>query len=140
MVKTEQLVFGNWTGTSVVASAASVTYGSMWQYQRFCSYSYQYVGMDYDTAVSCANTLASFLTRSTTMYIWSSTAGTMGDWIARSGGSQLMSKISVVHADGKMWTVTVDVNELDTIMSKTQTTPSWTAEDNRQYDYQGSNS
>ena len=51
-----------------------------------------------------------------------------------------MSKISVVHADGKMWTVTVDVNELDTIMSKTQTTPSWTNEDNRQYDYQGSNS
>ena len=51
VTKEENLIFGTWVGTTVVASAASRTYGSMWQYQRKCSYSYMYVGMDYATAL-----------------------------------------------------------------------------------------
>ena len=53
----------------------------------------------------------------------------MGDWVKRTGGQMLMTRISVIHTDGKMWSVTVDVDETDTIMSKSQITPSWTAED-----------
>ena len=136
VIKDENLIFGTWTGTSVVASAASVTYGTMWKYQRKCTYSYMYVGMDYDTALDCANTLATYYTRNTSHYTWVQTAGQMGDWVKRTGGQMLMTRISVIHTDGKMWSVTVDVDETDTIMSKSQITPSWTAEDQRKYDYE----
>lgn len=140
VTKEENLILGTWVGTTVVASAASKTYGSMWQYQRTCSYSYMYVGMDYDTALQCADTLAAFLTRDTNYYEWNSTAGELGDWVKHTGGKQLMSKIAVMHTEGKMWSVTVDVHEIDIIMSKTQTTPSWYVEDLRKYDYEDNES
>ena len=127
-------VLGSWTGTTVVASAASVTYGAMWRYSRFATKHYKYVGMDYATAQQCADAMVQKYTRSTRLYQWSPIAGEMGDWLNLDGGQTLMAIVSIILVDGKMYDVDIIVDEHDEKWSKKEQTFSWSIEDNRDYD------
>lgn len=133
--KTHERVFGTWTGTTVVASAASVTYGFMWKHVRRATMSYRYVGMDETTAKACAAAMTAKYTRTTRAYVWNPTGGEMGDWTENDGGSVLMAKVSVVRAgDGGPYDVEIDVDETDEKWQKKRAAVSWTLEDARDYD------
>lgn len=135
ITKDRQRVLGSWTGTTVVASGASVTYGSMWRSTRTATMTYRYVGMTQDAANACASDMAEYWTRSTTVSTWDGTAGDMGDWLTVNGGYVLMASISVVKSgDGKMYEVEIEVNERDEKWSKSNTAASWALEDAREYD------
>lgn len=133
--KNRQRVLGSWTGNTLVASAASVTYGHMWRSTRTATMGYRYVGMDLTTAKACAAAMAAYWTRSTTVSTWDSVAGDMGDWLTVSGGSVLMASISVVRAgEGPMYDVEIEVRERDEKWGKANTAVSWALEDKREYD------
>lgn len=133
--KDRQRVLGSWTGNTLVASGASTTYGSMWRSTRTATMGYRYVGMDLTTAKACAAAMATYWTRSTKIYYWSSTAGEMGDWLYKSGGDVLMASVAVIKAgDGPMYDVEIDVRERDEKWGKTDAAVSWTTEDAREYD------
>lgn len=128
-------VFGSWTGGTLVGSGASVTYGSMWRHVRRATMSYRYVGMDLATARACAAEMAEKYTRTTRAFVWSPTAGSMGDWTENDGGSVLMAKISVVRAgDGGAYDVVIDVDETDEKWQKDRAAVSWALEEARDYD------
>lgn len=136
--KTVERVLGSWTGTTVVASGASVTYGSMWKHVRRASMSYRYVGMDLTTATACAAAMTAKYTRKTRAYVWNPTDGEMGDWTENDGGSVLMAKVSVVRAgDGGAYDVEVDVDETDEKWQKKRAAVSWALEDARDYGTDG---
>lgn len=44
-------IYGQW---SYVSGMTVITIGQAWEYHRYCQKLYSYVGMDYDTALSCA--------------------------------------------------------------------------------------
>lgn len=131
----EQRVLGSWTGNTVVASAASVTYGSMWRARRKATLAYRYVGMDKATAQACAAAMAAKYTRSTRCSTWNSTGGEMGDWEEVSGGSVLMASVTVSHdGDSAFYTVEVDVEERDEQWHKRSGLAGWATENARDYD------
>jgi len=44
-------IYGQW---SYVSGMSVITIGSAWEYHRYCQKTYSYVGMDFDTAKTCA--------------------------------------------------------------------------------------
>ncbi len=134
VVKERQLVFGKWVGEALVGGSTT-TYDRMWRSTRTATMSYRYVGMDLATAKACAAAMEAYWTRSTTVSVWSSTAGEMGDWNSVSGGSVLMAEVAVVKSgEGPMFEVEVRVSERDEKWRKTSADVSWATEDAREYD------
>lgn len=90
-------VFGSWTATSTTASTASVTYNEAWEYRRHAQGTFRYVGMDYDTALSCANAMVTKYTRSTIISKWDPTGQSMynAEFIDVSGGNVPMADVAI---------------------------------------------
>ncbi len=132
---TRRLIFGSWTHTTLVASAASTTYNSAWEYVRRAEKSYRYIGLSLDAANTKAAALETLYTRSTKISDWQPNNGVFSEIEA---GDIPMADICVqLDGDGASYSVVVHVHEEDTRLRLTGgATPSslFTAENNRTYD------
>ena len=52
-----RMVKGTWQKVSMVGDVVIATYTRMYEYHRYATYSYMYVGMDYATAQRCVSDL-----------------------------------------------------------------------------------
>ena len=123
-------IFGSWTYAQGVFIYAKT---EAWEYHRYCTLSYSYVGLTKAAAISAAATLATTYTRVTYYSDWDGANVTFAE---KSGGAILMAEISPRQTQGDMWQVDVNVREDDSRRSLSNLTPSsfFTAEDARSYD------
>ena len=139
VLKDWTFVFGSWTGTSVVASAASVTYSKMYLYRRRARAAYRYVGMTRAAAETCAAAMKEkYATNSSTRLryaqIWNATAGSMGDWTSYRTDGVACARVSISKDSANLYSVIVEVDEEDLVYSKSESPQSWATEDARDYD------
>lgn len=105
-------VFGSW---SYVSGNIITTITRAWEYHRYCSMSYAYVGMTYETALACAAAVVKNYTRQTRYSEFSEDEGT---WTIKNGGSILMASVSVRLDGGTAYRVDVQVREDDSLTMK----------------------
>ena len=123
-------IYGTWlyaSGLTIVSKTEA------WEYHRYCSLSYSYVGLTKAAAISCAATLVTTYTRSCSYSKWDATNATFS---VADAGSQLMAEITPRQTQGDMWQIDVNVREDDSRQSLSVLSPSsfFTAEDARSYD------
>ena len=124
-------VYGQWDYTGMPGQI--ITYDWMWEYHRYCTKSYMYVGMDKSTANSCAEAMIAKYTREFYVSDWDSFNGVFDD---NEGGEMCMADIAIQQREGHMYDVIVQVREDDTRLRRVSVTPStlfW-RENNRDYD------
>lgn len=126
----QKRVTGTWT--YMPFPWQDVTYSWMWEYHRYCSKSYMYVGMDLTTANACAAAMITKYTRPFYVSSWTDS----GTWEVVPGGSMLMAEVTVQQRAGCMYDVLINVREDDSRMSKTADSPAslFTIENARDYD------
>lgn len=128
-----QRIYGQWT--YVMLNVETTRYW-VWEYHRYCSKSYMYVGMDLATAQSCAQAMVTKYTRSTKISVWQDSGSAAGTFIDEDGGTVCMADISIQQQEGHMYSVVVNVREDDVKLRTYSTTPSglFTTENQRDYD------
>lgn len=111
-------VFGVWVAEPIIATGASVTYTEAWEYRRFAVGTFKYIGLDYSTAIACANAMNAKYTRTTQVSVWDPVGQSMYDaeFVDKDGGSMPMADVSVQKTAGHMYEVIVSVRETDTRM------------------------
>ena len=130
----KQRIYGTWTYRP--ALNIEQTYYWVWEYHRYCSKSYMYVGMDLATAQSCAQAMITKYTRSTKVSDWQAEGQNAGTFQDVDGGTVCMADISIQQQVGHMYSVIVNVREDDVRLRTFSTTPSslFTTENQRDYD------
>lgn len=130
----QNLIYGDWTYQSTVAEL--ITLHSVYEYHRYCSKSYSYVGMDLSTARDCANAMITKYTRSYKISDWQSSGASAGEFVDVNGGSVVMADIAIQKREGQMYDVVINVREDDTRLRSYSTSPAslFTAENTRDYD------
>ena len=108
------VVRGSWSWTAANLSGA---YDKMVELHRYARKAFKYVGLTYSAAKSKRDSLVTTLTRDFSYSDWDVTV-TNGQWDVKSGGTRLMSDISLSHTEGDSWEVCVSVNEDDVRMIK----------------------
>lgn len=129
-----QRIYGSWTYLQAIN--IEYTYHSVWEYHRYCSKSYMYVGMDINTANSCAAAMVTKYTRSFKISDWYYSGEHAGTFQDIDGGSMCMADISIQQREGHMYDVIVNVREDDVRLRTNITSPQslFTSENNRDYD------
>lgn len=97
------------------------TIGHEYEYTRFCTKSYRYVGMTKAAAEECAEDMVALYTRTTKTSEWIASGTGAGSFADSTAGSQIMAKVAVIHNAGRMYSVRVDVNETDVRIRTTAT-------------------
>lgn len=125
-----RVVYGSWSyasGTSIITNSRA------WEYHRYCSLSYSYVGLTKDAAFSFAASKITLYMRDTNYSEWDSTSGV---FTVKEGGSVLMAEITPRHTQGDMWQLDICVREDDSRMTLGVVSPSslFAVEDGRDYD------
>lgn len=125
-----QKIYGSW----VYLSGLTIkTESEAWEYHRYCSLSYSYVGLTKAAAMTEATTLATTYTRATSYSAWDSSTAAFA---VKDGGSILMAEITPRQTQGDMWQVDVTVREDDSRRSLANLDPTsfFTVENARTYD------
>lgn len=99
-------IFGTWT---YFDGAVLVELHEMNLTKLYTTYSYKYVGMTYETAVQCRDTLIELLTRDKKYSKWSQEAA---EFVDLDAGKCLMSDVYMTDERG-LWSVVVNVQEED---------------------------
>lgn len=89
----KQRIYGTWTFRP--ALNIEQTYYWVWEYHRYCSKSYMYVGMDLATAQSCAQAMITKYTRTTKVSDWQAEGQNAGTFQDVDGGTVCMADISI---------------------------------------------
>lgn len=112
-------IAGRWEYTVVNIGDADIVnvIDHAYEYRRFKSKVYAYVGMDYETAVDCAADATAYYTRATRVSEFSKTGATQGTFVNKSAGNIIMASVTINHVDGCMYSVEISVNEEDVLMS-----------------------
>jgi len=128
-----QRIYGEW---SYVQGNITTTLHSVWEYHRYCSKTYSYVGMDLATAQSCAQAMVAKYTRSTKISDWQSGGAQAGTFKDIDGGSIPMADICIQQEAGHMYSVIINVREDDTRLNTASLDPTtlFTIENQRDYD------
>ena len=92
----------------------SIWWNKGYEYHRYCSLTYRYVGMDYSTAVSCANAMIAKYTRNYTEATWDDDSYIYHN---DNKGTKCMADIGIQKREGCMYEVTVAVREDDSKMN-----------------------
>lgn len=131
-----RLIYGSWSYVSPDAPNITVTINSAYEYHRYCSKSYMYVGMDRATAGACAQAMITKYTRSFSVSEWNSSGQNAGQFTDTGGGSYCMAEVCVQQREGCMYDVLINVREDDTRLRTSITSPEalFAAENNRDYD------
>lgn len=124
-------VQGEWT--YIISSNQWYTYYTVFEYHRYCTKTYSYVGMDLTTARNCAAAMVTKYTRNFENSDWDEDTGTFNDVY---GGSMCMADIAIQQTAGRMYSVIVSVREDDAKVRTTIMSPVnvFTDENNRDYD------
>lgn len=89
----------------------------VWEYRRFCTADYKYVGLSYDAAITKQNALLTYYKRDVKISDWDKD---IGEFFRIDGGKTLMNtQIQVVKTVGHMYELHVSINEEDCIMRTT---------------------
>lgn len=122
---------GEWT--HIISPLAWYTYYTVYEYHRYCTKTYSYVGMDIATARNCAAAMVTKYTRNFENSDWDADTGTFNDVY---GGTVCMAEIAIQQTAGHMYSVVVNVREDDTKVRTTIQTPDtlFAAENARDYD------
>lgn len=130
----KQRIYGNWTYLSALNILTTLYW--VWEYHRYCTKSYMYVGMDLATAQSCAAAMITKYTRSIKISEWQDGGGNAGTFQDVNGGSICMADICIQQQEGHMYSVIVNVREDDVRLRTYSTDPSslFSSENQRDYD------
>lgn len=123
-------IYGSWC----YGSGPTIAWKTQaWEYHRYCTCSYSYVGLDKDTATTYALDRISKYTRAIKYSQWDSTNGVFEP---KEGGSACMAEINARPTQGNMWQIDITVREDDVRVSLTHQEASsfFTTENNRNYD------
>ena len=122
---------GEWT--HIISAVQQYIYYTVFEYHRYCTKTYSYVGMDLTTARDCAAAMVTKYTRNFENSDWDEDTGTFNDVY---GGSMCMADIAIQQTAGPMYSVVVSVREEDTKVRTTITSPAslFSAENSRDYD------
>lgn len=129
----KQRIYGQW---SYVMLNVETTRYWVWEYHRYCTKSYMYVGMDLATAQSCAQAMVTKYTRNIEISEWQTEGGNAGTFQDVPGGSICMADVCIQQQEGHMYSVIVNVREDDVKLRTFSTTPStlFSTENQRDYD------
>ena len=126
-----RLISGEWSAS---IDNITTTYYYMYEYHRYRTKEYRYVGMDYSTAIACATSAASYYLRNARMSIWDDTTGEFNrDSFIR----ETMANIALEQVAGEMYDVVISVNEDDSCLNHvayTDISTLFTTENSRGYD------
>lgn len=130
----QQRIYGEWSYINGVSQI--ITLHSAWEYHRYCSKTYMYVGMDISTANLCAQAMITKYTRNYSVSQWNSSGDYKGQFTDISGGTVCMADICVQQREGHMYDVIINVREDDSRQKTYSTSPQslFTAENARDYD------
>ena len=81
-----------------------------YEVHRYTTKAWGYYGLDYTTAINCRNLITSLGYLKRTFYIWR--IGASGSPV-KDDAIMMVDSVEVVHDDGQMWHVEVQVNEDD---------------------------
>lgn len=125
-------IYGSWKwGDAIV-----YTLNEAWEYHRFCSKTYSYVGLTKAAAVSCATAMVAYYTRATKVSYFSDSGNTAGSFLVQDGGTVCMADVSPRMTAGGMWQVDISVREDDARIRRESVSPDslFTTENAREYD------
>lgn len=108
-------IYGTWGWTS---GNVSGTETAMFEAHRYARMSFRYVGMTKAAAESCQAAMKAKYARAIRTSRWDGSVMS-GQWIRESGGTLLMTDISMAHNDDGSYDVVVNVNEDDVCTAKT---------------------
>lgn len=114
----------NYNAGKVTHTALAVRYAlvakvddTYYEVHRYTTKSWSYVGLDLATAKTCASTMEVLLKR--TFYLWRIGANGTPE---KDDAIMMPDSIAVVHDDGQMWHVDVQVDEDDMIFTDNPST------------------
>lgn len=84
-----------------------------WEFHRYCTLRFRYVGMDYSTAMACADAVIERYSRKYMVSEPSSSAQAVAGFEDVYAGSKLMADVAVQYNGGCSYSVVVSVNEDD---------------------------
>lgn len=116
---TRVAVKGSW---SWVSANVTTTETLAYEYHRYASCAYRYVGMDYTSAKAAADSIRDGYTRSFYISRWQDSGNGYGYFYDFSMGERLQASVEVVRREGHLYDVVVDVNEDDVRMSLSPST------------------
>ena len=94
-------------------------WNTAFEYHRYATIQYRYVGMDYNSAIQAANNIRNQYTRNYWISDWQVSgryAGTFRDLYC---GKKIQGSVEVVKTVGHIYEIQVNINEDDTRMSLT---------------------
>lgn len=125
-------IYGSWRwGEAII-----YTFNEAWEYHRYCTKTYSYVGLTKEAAMACATAMVEYYTRSTKVSYFASTGPTAGSFLPEDGGTVCMADVSPRMTAGGMWQVDISVREDDARLSRDSVPPDalFTTENAREYD------
>lgn len=90
-----------------------------YEYHRYATIQYRYVGMDYDSAMQAANNIRNQYTRSYWISEWQNSGTYSGTFRDLYCGKKIQGTVEVVKTVGHMYEIQVSINEDDTRLSLT---------------------
>lgn len=131
-------VKGDWTYEYGVSQFNHYDYA--WEYHRYCQLQFEYVGMTYSAAKSCATDMVTRYTREFKISEWNPPVGlTPGteEFTDIVGGNLPMAQVAIIYEGGSSYKVVVSVQEDDSrlrIHAANDPASLFTAENSRTYD------
>lgn len=132
---TVRRIRGTWTA---ITANITETKTEAWEYTRTATASYSYVGLTESAAKTIAANLRKLFTRDykVSEFCADDTSVYFKTFEDRDGGSQLMAQIVAQYESGNMWSVRIDINEMDSRLRFAALSPEslFATENARQYD------
>ena len=132
---TTRRIKGTWTA---ITANITETKTEAWEYSRTATASYSYVGLTEDAAKGIASNLRALYSRSfkVSEFCADDSSVYFRLFQDRDAGTQLMAQIVAQYDSGNMWSVRVDVNEMDTRLRFEAVSPVslFSVENTRDYD------
>lgn len=127
---------GNWSWTNALNVIFWRT--QAYEYHRYASCAYRYVGMDYKSAKSAADRIRESYTRAFKISEWNGSGSYAGTFQPLDMGTRLQGSVEVVRDRGHLYDVVVQIDEDDVRLSldpNRSFAVLFADEDARRYDY-----
>lgn len=89
----KKMIPGSWTYET--SPASTYTYYQAWEFRRWCSKTYMYVGMDLTTATQCAQDAVAYYKRNSQTSFWNYYASTDGSFTPVVTGQIPMADVAI---------------------------------------------
>lgn len=129
-------IAGSWSWTNALNEVYWRT--QAYEYHRYASCSYRYVGMDYKSAKAAADAIRDAYTRNFKTSDWHGSGSLAGTFQPLDMGTRLQGSVEVVRDRGHLYDVVVQIDEDDVRLSLNpyeSFAGLFADEDTRRYDY-----